>query len=511
VALLSKFFGRAASEGAAFALGTATGPVLAPAVQELINEAWRTHPSRTVDAAGAAQIVAEDVERADWGASEAAAHGVDGDRFKAIVGAVLNAPGVPELLELHRRGAIGDDELAHGFRKAKLELEWDRPLRVLLDVLLAPAELANARQQGYIDQGRQHDEAALQGIDADRAEIQYQMVGLPPGVAEALQMLRRGIIDEPTFAQIVREGHTKTKYTDQLLELRNVVLSPSTYATLHLKGWITEQQMIAGGALSGESAENMRQMYLSMGRPAAPGQLWTAWARKVDGPAGRPMDEAQFTKAIAESDIRPEYAPMLWGIRYAYPPLFQITRLVTAGTITVADAVDWAEKDRYAPEVIAALRTAWESGGATTAKGLTVTDLTAEYEGLTMTRTQYVNGLKELGYSQDAAEGKVSVSDSKRRRNARNQLINRARVRYTTWKVPRQAAQDALRAAELTIGLSNELLASWDAERDLNVHELTEAQVVKAYKKAIMDRPTATERLTELGLKDTDVATRLDE
>jgi hypothetical protein len=128
-----------------------------------------------------------------------------------------------------------------------------------------------------------------------------------------------------------------------------------------------------------------------------------------------------------------------------------------------------------------------------------------------MTRTQYVNGLKELGYSQDAAEGKVSVSDSKRRRNARNQLINRARVRYTTWKVPRQAAQDALRAAELTIGLSNELLASWDAERDLNVHELTEAQVVKAYKKAIMDRPTATERLTELGLKDTDVATRLDE
>jgi hypothetical protein len=63
----------------------------------------------------------------------------------------------------------------------------------------------------------------------------------------------------------------------------------------------------------------------------------------------------------------------------------------------------------------------------------------------------------------------------------------------------------------LTIGLANELLASWDIERDLNVHTLTEAQVVKAFKKAIMDRPTAVERLTELGLATSDIDTRLAE
>lgn len=508
---LTKFFGRAASDGAGFALGVATAPTLAPAVQELVNTSWDTYPNKPLVPGEAAAVVAEDVEQSGWGANEAAQHGTNGERFAAMVKAMLTAPGVPQLLELHRRGAITDAQLAHGFRKAKLEGEWDAGLTVLLDVLLSPSELATARQQGFISDTEQHAGAALHGISGPNAELQYEIAGLPPGVVEGLQMLRRKIIDEPTFRAIVREGHTKTKYTDALLQLQDVVLSPSTYATLHLKGWIDEAAMIAGGALSGESADNMRQMYLSMGRPAAPGQLWTAWARGVDGPAGTPMDEAQFTKAIAESDIRPEYAPMLWGIRFAYPPLFQITRLVTAGTITPATAVDWAKKDRYAPEVVAALQQAWEQGGATTSKGLTVGDLTAEYEGLTMTEAEYVKGLKELGYTDDGAAGKVSVSDSKRRRTARNQLIGRARSRYTGWHVARQAASDALRAAGIAAKLAGELLTSWDTERDLNVHTLTEAQVKRAYGKSIMDKPTAVERLTELGLAPADIETRLAE
>ena len=68
MALLARFFGRTASEGAAFAFGVAAGPVLAPAVEELKNEAWSKYESRRLDAGTSAAIVAEDVELADWGA-----------------------------------------------------------------------------------------------------------------------------------------------------------------------------------------------------------------------------------------------------------------------------------------------------------------------------------------------------------------------------------------------------------------------------------------------------------
>jgi hypothetical protein len=48
-------------------------------------------------------------------------------------------------------------------------------------------------------------------------------------------------------------------------------------------------------------------------------------------------------------------------------------------------------------------------------------------------------------------------------------------------------------------------------ERDINVHTLTEAQIVKAFARGIMNRDTATMRLEEIGLAAGDIDARLDE
>src|SRR5258707_14247676 len=109
----------------------------------------------------------------------------------------------------------------------------------------------------------------------------------------------------------------------------------------------------------------MYTLYLASVRPAAPAQMATAAVRGIDGPDGVPMNEAQFLKGIRESDIRREWGPMLWESRFLYPSLFQLTRLVTSGTIDAATGASWAHKARYAPEVVTALRTSW--GGGTTA------------------------------------------------------------------------------------------------------------------------------------------------
>jgi hypothetical protein len=214
VALLSKFFGRAASEGAAYAMGVATGPVLVPALEEVKNEAWTIHPSRVLDAEVAAAIVAEDVEQRNWGASEAAQGGVDGTRFDALLGEALNAPGIPQLFEAWRRDLINDAAFEHGLRKAKLEPRWDAPLKALKSRLLTLSDLANARQQGFIDVAGSTRRASKQGLDPGRADILFQLSGLPLGVETMQQALNRGLVTAPTFDQAVREGHTKTKYTD---------------------------------------------------------------------------------------------------------------------------------------------------------------------------------------------------------------------------------------------------------------------------------------------------------
>jgi aminoglycoside phosphotransferase (APT) family kinase protein len=105
----------------------------------------------------------------------------------------------------------------------------------------------------------------------------------------------------------------------------------------------------------------------------------------------------------------------------------------------------------------------------------------------------------------------VRVSEAKRRRTARNQLVNRAHLRYVGWHIDRADAAAGLAAADITGTAADELLGFWDAERGLNVHTLSEAQVVRAFRKGMMDRATAEERLLELGLAQTDIAIRLDE
>jgi hypothetical protein len=446
VALFARFFGRTVSEGAAFAVGAATAPTLHPIIRDLENEANKTHPSRVLDAETAAAIVAEDVEQRDWGATEAAQGGVDGTRFDALLGEALNAPGIPQLFEAWRRDLINDAAFEHGLRKAKLEPRWDAPLKALKARLLTLSDLANARQQGFIDADRQHTESGLQGLDASRADLLFLLAGLPLGVESMQQALNRGLVTREEFDQAIREGHTKTKYTDLAEAMRHPVLSAPEYATLYLKGWITEGEMNAGGALHGFTSDQMHLLYLARGRPAAPGQMATAAARGIDGPAGRPVDRAQFIDAIKQSDVRPEYGPMLWDARFLYPPLFQITRLVQAGAIDAATAKDWATKDRYPPEVVNALHDYWTQPTATKA---------------------------------DTHEAKAQV-----------QLWGTLHRAYMAGDVTDAQVTAKLPQAGVSAATVPNVLATWKHEREIQRQRITPAQLKKAVAKAVTNQAT---------------------
>jgi hypothetical protein len=466
--IFARFFGRTVSEAAGVAAGIAVASPLRPVVQLVENETWALHPDKPVPVEVAAAIVAEDVEALDWGREQASFTGFPQDSFDAILGEQLNAPGIPQLFEAWRRDLIDDATFTHGLRKAKLETRWDAPLKALKQRLLSLDQLANARQQGFIDTARQHSEAALQGQDADRADIAFELSGLPLGVETMQFAANRGLVDRATFDQAIREGHTKTKYTELAWALRQPVLSASEYARLHLKGWIDVAAMNAGGALHGYTPEQMNLLYLGQGRPAAPGQMATAAARGIDGPAGRPVDRAQFLTAIQQSDIRPEYGPMLWETRFLYPPLFQLSRLVTAGAISADTAADWARKDRYPPEVVTALHDFWSRGSTATA---------------------------------DPHVGR-----------AQTHLWNTTHNSYRDDEIDAAQARGALTTLGLDTAAQTQVLALWDAEKALIRRQLSPADIRKAYRKQDLNvatglawtRDDAKARLVELGYDSED-------
>lgn len=359
VGILTRMFGPAISTAAGFASGAALGPVLSPIVQLIRNDVNAQYPYVPPGAGVLAEGVAQGQVDPEQAAAWAAMHGIGEKAFAALVEIANVGPGAGYAFDLWRRDLIDEAGFRRALKRLGLEAEWIDGLTDLRDVLLTPAELANARQQGYITEAEQVAEAGLQGVTAERADVQFKLVGLPPGVETALTMLRRGIIEQATFAQMVREGHTKTKYTDELLELERQLLSPSVLVRRRLKGYDEPPEFHRQMAEWGFTPADSEAWWEADGRPAAPGQLWTAAARGIDGPDGRPLDEAQFRQAIRESDIKDKYGELLWSIRYVYPSLFQLSRLVDAGEVDVATAAEWATKSRYAPEVVTALRAAW--------------------------------------------------------------------------------------------------------------------------------------------------------
>jgi hypothetical protein len=507
---LGRFFGRTASEGAAFALGTAVGPALSPAVRELVNEAWSLYPTRPLGVADLANGVSSGQIPRDWARDEARNTGFDGNRFDHLVAAFDTGPGVALAFELWHRGILTEGGFRRALKRESLEPEWIDALVAARNVLLSPADLATMRQRGYIDAARHHDEAGRQGITAERADLMFENSGLPPGYGELAAMLHRGIITEGEFVQAIREANTKVKYTDELLALARPILSPIQAATLRLKGWIDAAESYRIGALSGYSQEQMDRLFLMQGRPMAPVQMWNAWAREAPGPQGGTFDKADFLRAIKQSDIRPEYGETLWAIRWAYPSLFQLRRLAEDGTLSRAELLDILHKERYEPGLATKIVDGWLRGGGTTAKGLTRSDLEAEYQGGYITRAAYIADLAELGYDAGEAGRIADLHDAKLVRRARDQRVTKTHSLYVRHMIDRGEAQRQLDGAGVTDAAIARILDEWDDERTITPDSLTPAQIKKAFGEALMDRTTAIARLMHRGYEQGDAAIYLD-
>jgi hypothetical protein len=467
--------GVAIGEGAA----AAVEPVVEPAKQEV----WQANPYRVLEPGLLAELVVQALVNYGDAADQAKRSGFDGNKFRAMVEASFRAPGTAEALELWRRGRIDKAQMRHALHKAGLETQWLEPVLELFGERLDVAALANAIQQGFVandgvlppasppdpgwttadgpihvptEQVTLHDaegapvstaeEAKASGIDFGRLQVLAELAGLPPGEETLIDMWRRGIIDGSGYAQGLREGHTKTKWTAALSARFYQLLPPGVLVRLRLKGWIEDPEYKARMARHGFRPASAEDWFLAEGRPAAPQQMATAVARGIDGPDGRPMDEAQFVKGIRESDIRPEWAQMLWGIRFAYPPLFQINRLVQAGAIDAATAVSWAHKNRYAPEVVTALDRYWGTGPSATAD-------------------PYV-------------------------KRAETQLWSRTHSSFIAGEADEATARQRLDRLGVTGQNQDDVIDLWQEEADLIRKQLTPAQIKKAYAKLVTNPAT---------------------
>ena len=385
MALLSRFFGRTASEGAAYAFGVATGPVLAPATESIRQEAWKTYSTRIPAVGTLAEGVAQGQVDAKQAAEWAQRQGYGDTAWAALVDVANVGPGSGYAFDLWRRGVIDEPGFRRAVKRLGLEQEWIDDLVKIKQNLLSPEVIANAVQQGHVPNDEilppivsgslpldipltqigidPLDEAAGSGISKERLQVMANLAGLPPPQGELLSMWNRGIITEDAVNAGIREGHTKTKWVSAVKEMAKAVLSPSEAAGLRLRGWITPHESYAIGAKHGYSPEQMDQLFLNRGRPATVHQIHIGYARgaTVQGAAN---EEQAIRDAVKRSDIRPEYEDVLWQSRYSLPSAFALRGLVESGAITAARGEQILVQSGWPPDLSKEVADSWATSAA---------------------------------------------------------------------------------------------------------------------------------------------------
>jgi hypothetical protein len=452
VALLSRFVGGTVSNGAGFAFGRASSPVLAPAIEKIRQEAWRTYPDYPLDAGTLATGVAQGQVDPAWAKDEALNNGVNGERFDRLVDIANVGPGMASAFDLWRRGIIPEARFRAALKRGGIEDEWIDDLVRTKDILLSPAELANAVVQGHMSQAAATAEAELQGVTADRFAVLVANTGLPPGPETLLAWLRRGIITQAQFETGILEGHTKPKYIPFYEAARAPVLGATEYANLWLRGWISDAERDAGGELTGYTAEQMDLLSKDRGRPATTHQVHIGFVRGGRLPGVGNNERATFSRAVKESNIRPEWEDILWAQRYSYPSAFVLRALVQSGDITRAEGEQALLFSGWEPTFAAKVSQAWAGGGTT-------------------------------------------ATANPRVKRAQDQVFNAAHRSYLDATKTRAEVTAALERIGLDAATAGQVIDLWDAENAILVKPLTPSQIKKAYTSGEIQVDDATARL----------------
>jgi hypothetical protein len=286
-------------------------------------------------------------------------------------------------------------------------------------------------------------------------------------------MWRRKIIDGDGYLAGLREGHTKTKWAGALSARFHPLLTPGVLVARRLKGWDDDATFHRRMELHGYTAQQSQDWYESGGRPATVRQAIVGYRRDARVKGVADSEKAHATRAVEESDIRPEWADIEYEANLGYPSLFQINRLVQAGAISGATARSWSFKSGMANEVLDALESYWSQPA---------------------TAPKHPNVAK-----------------------AQNQLWTATHKAFLNHELTDAEATAELTAIHADPTVIPDILALWTRERNLHRKTLTAAQIKKAWAEPAINAATganwthdeAIAALVDLGYSVTDAESYL--
>lgn len=356
-----------------FALGVAASPALEPLATAIRQDAYHNLQNLALAPGTAAEVAAENYAKLGEMQTEASYSGIDQQRFQYLYDVTLTGPGMGELITMFNRGTITADQLAHGWRKAKLEPLWDTGLTDLVTSRIPVADLAYMVVRGLVDDAGllpvappssgdkvarypvaaldTLKEAASWGWDEDRFRALVGRSGLSMAPVSAAQAYFRGIIGQDDFYLAIAEGDLRNEWRDAILEVSRQIPTNIEFIEGELRGYLTTAQRYAGTARHGTSQADSDLLFAIAGRPLNVHAITTGLARGGTYGGDYATVPEPYQDAIRRSAIRPEYADLAYANRYTIPSYFILRAILQDGGMTEAQFADYGKQLGWPPEL----------------------------------------------------------------------------------------------------------------------------------------------------------------
>jgi len=472
------------------AVGGAATVALQPAFEVPRQDAWSRNAHRILDVGLLARLVAQGGVDLGSATDEAARDGFGPDKLDALIYLEQTVPGFAEALNLWRRGLISNGDFSHVLVKAGLDQRYAAPLMALKEaeivgigdiaygivrgILPAPGYVPVAPPTSGTSVPRfpqinvdPEALAAKLGFDPQMLQLMVGRSGLSLAPGLAATALFRGLINENDFLLAIAEGDLRTEWATTLRDATRQILTAGEYAQLELRGFIdapTRRTLTQQHGMSNADSDRLENV---LGRAPGVHAITTGLARGATYPSDYSAIPEPYKAAIQRSDIRPEFADIVYHDRYTYPSAFVLRSLAQAGDLGGQAAVEQVLLEiGWKPSFATQVSTAWTQGSTT---------------------------------------GDPHTS------KAQTQLWSATHRSYVGEMIDDATATAALAAAGVAAAAVPAILALWKEERSLIRKQLSPAQIKKAYKDGIFTQAQASSELLARGYDQADATVLLEE
>lgn len=391
-----------------------------PYLTELQQASRETHAIEVLSPAELAAAVVRGILDTDTAHSEARKSGLDAERLDQLVRLAENVPPPEALIELYRRGLIGQEAdgaggvgLLPALTQAGMRPEWALAYSQLAVQNPTWNDALDALLEGQIDEATARHWYTIAGGNPDAFEWLFNARGTAPTPDMLGTMANRGIIpwtgggaDVVSFHQGFLEGPWRNKWEAPMRQLMVYLPPPRTVTALLRAGTITPQRALQLFEAEGLSPEDAAAYVAD----AAPHHSQAAHeltrAEIVDLYGTHVLTEAQAHDALVKlgydaptADVLLRGADVKRTISNTTAAITKVRALFVGRKIAAADAAATLKQLGIADQQASQLVALWDIERTANVKTLSEAQVVAAFKKNIITQDEATAELLGQGYS----------------------------------------------------------------------------------------------------------------